>query len=71
MTETDPTLPHQVVFFVPSGESRVHVSCNCRRNSQGGYGSMGVSHTIAVSRKLYNDPENHDKPFGEEDRSKW
>lgn len=71
ITPADPTLPHQVVFFVESKHSRVHVSCNCLTNERGGHDSMGESHDIERARRLYNNPTLHRKPFGKEDEAKW
>lgn len=74
-TPEDPTLDHQVRFVKKHNESEVSVSCNCRgvTSSTGGitYTPMGPSEDIVTARKLYNDPENHVKPFGEADFAKW
>ena len=74
-TDTDPTLPHQVYFFLPQGSSKVNVSCNCLAYIQApgvlSHHSLGESTDIKISRDLYNDPRNHLKPFGPEDEAKW
>lgn len=70
-TLADPSLPHQVVFFLPKKSQQVEVSCNCLRERKGGYQSMGVSSDLETARALYNDPNNHKKPFGSEDICKW
>lgn len=73
-TLRDSSLPHQVVFFTPGGTSRVLVSCNCRSafNKKGHYyDPIGPVMTLEESRKLYNNPANHHKPFTEEDKATW
>lgn len=74
VTERDESLPHQVVFLVLN--YTVHVSCNCRLEYHGPgkaktYAPMGQSHNLDKSRRLYNDPANHRKPFREWDAAKW
>lgn len=70
-TLVDPSLPHQVVFFLPKNSQRVEVSCNCLREREGRLQSMGVSSDLETARALYNDPNNHKKLFGPEDICKW
>ncbi len=70
-TLRDETLAHQVVMYVESGKSDVHVSCNCARTETGGHRSFGISENIAESRELYNDWSNHGFTFGKEDLAKW
>lgn len=68
-TERDENLPHQVVFFVH--DSRVQVSCNCRKSGNT-HQAMGTADgDIDKARSLYNDPANHRTEFGEEDTAKW
>lgn len=69
----DETLTHQVRLILV-GNSTV-VSCNCRRapgkNDKAGklnYDHIGKTHDFNETRKLYNNPENHWAPFGEEDK---
>lgn len=74
MTEVDPTLPHQVVFFTK--KETVHVSCNCLLDHSDVNGikvnkSMGRSANLKTARVLYNNPKNHNKPFTQEDEAKW
>lgn len=69
VTERDETLPHQVVFFVY--ESKVQVSCNCRKSGNS-YQIMGTADgDLETARALYNNPVNHRGTFGEEDTAKW
>lgn len=71
-TVRDPSLRHQVVFFVH--ESRIHVSCNCLSKDVNAesYDSMGMSDSsLPRARELYNDPKNHRVPFLKEDEAKW
>ena len=74
VTERDESLPHQVVFIVLN--NTVYVSCNCRVEHRGPgnaktYDPMGQSNDLNRSRRLYNDPANHRKPFGKGDAAKW
>lgn len=74
VTERDESLPHQVVFIVLN--NTVYVSCNCRveHHDPGNtktYDPMGQSNDLDRSRRLYNNPANHRKPFGEGDAAKW
>lgn len=70
MTLADPSLDHQVIFFMV--KERVHISCNCLRKKNGGNTSMRqVDGDIVYSRYLYNDAKNHSKPFGKDDEAKW
>lgn len=76
VTLRDPTLPHQVVFSVGSSSTAgVHISCNCRAvvNHQGNvtYDTIGPTKDLDESRRLYNDPVNHRKPFSKEDEALW
>lgn len=68
-TNRDDSLDHQVRFYII--KEQVHITCNCRRISGGHYMPMGRSHDLEQSRALYNDPDNHMKPFSEEDEAKW
>ena len=76
-TPRDPDLDHQVIFYIPSGGSSVHVTCNCMAEKVGptqkeSHISFGmVDGDLEVARKLYNDPKNHRKPFNKEDEAKW
>lgn len=75
ITLADPSLPHQVVFFVIGG--RVNISCNCLRIKHVVYNShrqnsMGETESsLDHARELYNDPANHRIPFSKEDEAKW
>lgn len=75
VTLQDDSLTHQVRFF--TDHSRVFVSCNCRKKPPKGpggtisYGKMGESTNLDLSRRLYNDPANHNAPFTKEDEAKW
>jgi hypothetical protein len=76
VTLRDDTLTHQVRLILV--RQRVYVSCNCRatpgQHSKAGkinYDHIGPSDSIAESRRLYNDPENHWAPFTKEDEAKW
>ena len=76
MTLRDPDLPHQVVFFTPSGKTAIMVSCNCLvenrpQNNMPFYEAMGPTENLDQSRELYNNPDNHRKPFGDCDKAKW
>lgn len=69
MTERDESLPHQVVFIVH--ESRVQVSCNCRKVGNT-HQIMGMADgDLDRARTLYNNPVNHRGTFGEGDAAKW
>ena len=76
MTERDDTLTHQVKLSLV--KQRVTVSCNCRatqgKHSKAGkifYEPMGFSDSIDESRRLYNNPANHNAEFTQEDEAKW
>ena len=73
VTPRDESLDHQVIFVVLGKKSakRIHVSCNCLKNSRGGHDSMGQTCELTQSRKIYNNPDNHRKPFTQEDEAKW
>lgn len=77
VTLVDPTLPHQVIFYVTSNSKmQIQVSCNCLtyRHPENGtlvHESMGGSHDLDTARELYNNPRNHELPFGQEDFAKW
>lgn len=68
-------LDHQVVFYLPAGSSRVHVTCNCLcwigPDGIEHRTPMGESTDLAKSRELYNNPDNHHKTFTEKDKAKW
>lgn len=73
-TLIDPTLDHQVIFYHKGNTTLVQVSCNCLAyQRQGGlaHHPMGATDSLEESRELYNNPENHIKPFREEDKAKW
>lgn len=74
-TPRDPTLTHQVVLCIQHGTASVVVSCNCRgvhhSNKEVTYVPMGKVKDLDESRRLYNDPANHNKPFTKEDEAKW
>lgn len=80
VTPLDDTLTHQVRFVTRGGPTRIEIACICRtRTPTSEYGkdgtrsldTIGVTHNIEESRKLYNDPDNHWAPFTEEDKAKW
>lgn len=72
VTLQDDTLVHQVRFFYSYGMQTV--SCNCLGQWLRGkmvYFPMGETKSLEQSRELYNDPENHNAPFGDKDKAKW
>lgn len=76
ITLRDPSLPHQVVFFTPSGKTAIMVSCNCLadKNAINGvtfYDPIGRTENLDQSRELYNNPANHKSQFDDCDKAKW
>lgn len=67
-TLKDETLEHQVVLYTLTVGMDVQVSCNCLRQENHRYISIGSTHSLDETRDLYNNPENHDKPFKDSDK---
>jgi hypothetical protein len=76
LTPLDDTLVHQVRF-----STRNHVvviSCICRATTgqhekSGKFYNEPIGRTANIneSRRLYNDPKNHNAPFTQSDEAKW
>lgn len=61
----DPNLQHQVVHHRDGNvNTAIVVTCNCRERA--GVGPMGVVLDFDDTLRVYNDPEQHVEPFGEE-----
>ncbi len=59
----DPNLQHQTILDF-NNDGQVIVTCNCRQRA--GVGPIGVVVDYPDTKALYNDPERHVEPFGEE-----
>lgn len=76
-TDRDPTLEHQVVIQSHPPGHHIKVSCNCRlkyntgKGGVVGYDPIGTVEDAEDTKRLYNDPANHWKPFSKEDELKW
>lgn len=71
MAERDTTLLHQVVLSTAG--FGIAVSCNCRvtigEHEKAGkliYDHIGYSHNWQETCQLFNNPDNHWAPFGDE-----
>lgn len=79
-TLRDETLEHQVILFTNHDckWGAVMVSCNCLKVPNEGkagatpYMPMDVSNNLDDTKRIYNTPENHYKPFDVEEWGlKW
>ena len=68
-TLRDPSLPHQVVLDFSRCTGLVLLTCNCRKRARARH--VGSTKDLDQSRQMYNDPDNHMEPFGEEDKARW
>lgn len=61
----DPNLQHQIVLENLRGDTGFPtVTCNCRKRV--GLEPMGRNQNLHDAAAMYNDPDNHIEPFGEE-----
>lgn len=61
----DPNLQHQIVLENLRGDTGYPtVTCNCRKRA--GLEPMGRNQDLHEAARMYNDPEKHVEPFGEE-----
>lgn len=62
---TDRTLPHQPIIENSSNPGHPTLNCNCRWRV--GLEPIGVCIELPDTVRMYNDPDNHIEPFGEEE----
>jgi hypothetical protein len=61
----DRNLQHQIVLENLNGNTGFPtVTCNCRKRA--GLEPMGRNQDLQDAAVMYNDPENHIEPFGED-----